>query len=89
MRKSGLQKQIASIFDDVPVPETDPKSMQAADTQQAENDANPGPPQEDWDFAAGLQLTAAASFVGTANGRCTGDKCAYACRFHPASETAA
>ena len=35
MRKSGLQKQIASIFDDVPVPETDSGPMQLPIQQQA------------------------------------------------------
>ena len=34
MRKSGLQKQIASIFDDVPVPETDSEPMQLPVQQQ-------------------------------------------------------
>ncbi len=34
MRKSGLQKQIASIFNDVPLPEQDPKSLNLAVPQQ-------------------------------------------------------
>ena len=37
MRKSGLQKQIASIFDDVPVPEMDSGPMQLPVQQQTES----------------------------------------------------
>ncbi|MBL7214927.1 MAG: hypothetical protein ISS71_04540 [Phycisphaerae bacterium] len=41
MRKSGLQKQIAFIFNDVPVPQTDPEAMQLPIQQQAQSESTP------------------------------------------------
>jgi len=45
MRKSGLQKQIASIFDDVPMPKTNPASELLPVQQQTTGVVNPKPVQ--------------------------------------------
>jgi len=45
MRKSGLQKQIAFIFNDVPMPEQDPKSLSLPIQQQDDADSAAYTPQ--------------------------------------------